>query len=386
MTMTATSTATSSIDGSVDEPTDWVATARRLGTDLEPGVADRDRDGAIAIDGFQQLRGSGLSRALVPVEFGGGGASHEEMGGALRELARHDPATAVAFSMHAHVLGAQVWRHHHGLDASGVFAKVVDGAILISTGASDWVGSTGTARRVDGGYRVSARKGPASACEVGQILVTSIRWEDAPDGPQVLHCAVPFSADGVRIDPTWDTLGMRATGSHTVVLDDVFVPDAAVSLVRPADQWAPVWNTVLGVALPLIMAAYLGIADRAVELATASAAGRSEPHVFQLVGEMMNAYTTATDTVAAMFAASGNFLFANTDDHAARTLGRKTVAADALIETVRLAIEVAGGYGYTRQSDLERLYRDIHGCLFHPLGRAKQTQFSGRVALGVSPI
>ena len=386
MTMTATSRGTSSVDGSVDGQTDWVATARRLGTDLEPGVADRDRDGAIAVAGFEQLRATGLSRALVPIEFGGGGASHEEMGDVLRELARYDPATAVAFSMHAHVLGAQVWRHHHGLDASAVFAKVVDGAILISTGASDWVGSTGTARRVDGGYRVSARKGPASACEVGQILVTSIRWEDGPDGPQVLHCAVPFAADGVRIDPTWDTLGMRATGSHTVVLDDVFVPDAAVSLVRPADQWAPIWNTVLGVALPLIMAAYLGIADRAVELATAAAAGRSEPPVFQLVGEMMNAYTTATDTVAAMFAASDNFRFANTDDLAARTLSRKTVAADALIDTVRLAIEVAGGYGYTRQSDLERLYRDIHGCLFHPLGRAKQTQFTGRVTVGVSPI
>ena len=62
------------------------------------------------------------------------------------------------------------------------------------------------------------------------------------------------------------------------------------------------------------------------------------------------------------------------------------MAADALIDTVRLAIEVAGGYGYTRQSDLERLYRDIHGCLFHPLGRAKQTQFTGRVTVGVSPI
>ena len=381
-----TMTATPSIESYVEGPTDWVAIARRLGTDFEPGVADRDRDGVLAVEAFQQLRATGLSRALVPVEFGGGGASHQETGDVLRELARHDPATAVAFSMHAHVLGAQVWRHHHGLDASAVFAKVVDGAILISTGASDWVGSTGTARQVDGGYRVSARKGPASACEVGQILVTSIRWEDGPDGPQVLHCAVPFTADGVRIEPTWDTLGMRATGSHTVVLDNVFVPDAAVSLVRPADQWAPIWNTVIGVALPLIMAAYLGIADRAVELATAAAAGRSEAHVFQLVGEMMNAYTTATDAVAAMFAASDNLRFANTDEHAARTLSRKTVAAEALIDTVRLAIEVAGGFGYTRQSDLERLYRDVHGCLFHPLGRAKQTQFTGRVALGVSPV
>jgi acyl-CoA dehydrogenase len=101
---------------------------------------------------------------------------------------------------------------------------------------------------------------------------------------------------------------------------------------------------------------------------------------------MMNAYTTAADIVAAMFTASDNLRFAHTDQHAARTLSRKTVAAEALIDTVRLAIDVAGGFGYTRQSDLERLYRDVHGCLFHPLGRAKQTHFTGRVALGLSPI
>ena len=56
-----------------------------------------------------------------------------------------------------------------------------------------------------------------------------------------------------------------------------------------------------------------------------------------------------------------------------------------MIDTVRLAIEASGGRGYTRSSDLERLYRDVHGVLFHPLPRAKQTM-SGRVALGLSPV
>jgi acyl-CoA dehydrogenase len=216
--------------------------------------------------------------------------------------------------------------------------------------------------------------------------VTSIRWNDAPDGPQVLHCSVPFSADGVSVELTWDTLGMRATGSHTVVLDDVFVPDAAVSLIRPADQWHPIWNIVLGAALPLIVSAYLGVADSAVEIARAGVSGRSEPHIFQLLGEMMNAHTTAADIVAAMFVDSVNLQYPNTDEHASRTLSRKTVATDSLIETVRLAIELTGGLGYTRSSDIERLYRDIHGCLFHPLARAKQTHLTGRVALGLSPV
>jgi alkylation response protein AidB-like acyl-CoA dehydrogenase len=361
--------------------TDWTAVACDVGTSLRAGAVERDRSGVLSADGFELLRASGLTSALVPREFGGGDASHADMGAVLRELGRHDPATAVAFAMHVHVLGAQVWRHRHGLDASGLFGKVVDGAILISTGASDWIGSSGTARRVDGGYRVTARKGPASGCEVGQVLVTSIRWDDSPEGPQVLHCSVPFSADGVAVEQTWNTLGMRATGSHTVVLDDVFVPDTAVALMRPADEWPPIWNTVLGVALPLITSAYLGIADAAVEQARLSASGRSDPHVFQLLGEMANAQTTAADVIAAMYVDSDNLRFANTDEHASRTLSRKTVATDAMIETVRLAIEVAGG-----SSGLERLYRDVHGCLFHPLGRAKQTRFTGRVALGLSPV
>jgi acyl-CoA dehydrogenase len=366
--------------------TDWTAVAREVGTELRGAVPAQDHSGEISATAFEKLRAAGITSALVPVECGGGGASHAEMGQVLRELGRHDPATAVTLSMHSHLLAAQVWRHRHGMDAEKMFRRVVDDrVILVSTGASDWVGSNGTVRKVDGGFRASARKGPASGCEVGHILVTSLRWDDAPDGAQVLHCSVPLDADGVSIDLTWDTLGMRATGSHTVVLDDVVVPDAAVALSRPADQWHPVWNTVCGAALPLIMSAYLGIADTAVELVRTAVTGRSEPHVFQLVGEMINAHTTAGDLVAAMFADADNLQFDNTDEIASRTLSRKTVASDALIDTVRLAIEATGGVGYTRSSDIERLYRDVHGCLFHPLPRAKQTRLTGRVALGLSP-
>ncbi|MFE6924404.1 acyl-CoA dehydrogenase family protein [Nocardia sp. NPDC057663] len=375
MTSTITDTTTT---------TDRVALAREIGESLRLEVPERDRTGEISVAAFDRLRAGGLSAALVPTEFGGGGASHKEMGEILRELGRHDPSTAVAFAMHSHLVAAQVWRHNHGVDASAVFAKVAAGAILVSTGASDWVDSNGAAVRVDGGYRVSARKAPASGCEVGDVLVTSVRYDG--EGAQVLHCAIPMTAPGVRIDKTWDTLGLRASGSHTVVLDDVFVPDAAVSMIRPAGVWPPVLNVVIGAALPLVLAAYLGVADSAVELTARLLAGRAEPHTLQSAGEMLNAYTTAADLVAAMFTDSDNLGFANTDEYAGRTLSRKTVAADALVTTVRLAIETTGGAGYSRSCDLERLYRDIHGCQFHPLPRAKQTRFSGRVLLGHSPL
>ncbi|WP_280351598.1 acyl-CoA dehydrogenase family protein, partial [Nocardia abscessus] len=274
---------------------DWIARARRVGEALRPEVAAGDRSGEISLAAFDLLRESGLSAALVPADFGGGGVTHREMGAILRELGRHDPSTAVAFAMHTHLVAAQVWRHNHGIDAAPLFAKVVAGAILVSTGASDWVGSNGHAERVEGGYRVHARKAPASGCEAGTVLVTSVRWDDAPDGPQVLHCAIPFAADGVRIEKTWDTMGLRASGSHTVVLDDVFVPDAAVSLARPATVWPPLLNVVLGAAMPLVMAAYLGIADGAVGRAPALGRGRAAAPTGQLARGMAPADTTGDD-------------------------------------------------------------------------------------------
>jgi acyl-CoA dehydrogenase len=370
-----------------DSTSPWSSQAAEIGATVERGVVDRDRTGEVSVEAFELMRAAGLTSALLPTELGGGGASHTEMGDVLRVLARHDPATALALSMHTHVVAAMVWRHHHGIDVTAIAERLVDDrAVLISTGASDWISSNGTATRHGDGFRVHARKGPASGCEIGDLLVTSIRWDGAPEGPEVLHVAIPLTADGVHIERTWDTLGMRATGSHTVVLDDLWVPDTSVTLRRPAGRWHPSLNAVVGAAAPLIMSVYLGIADTAFDLARSAASGRVDAPTIQAIGEMFNAHTTAADTIAAMFADADDLRFDNTDEHASRALGRKAIAADALIETVRRSLEIIGGSGYSRSSGIERLYRDIHGCLFHPLPRARQTELSGRVALGLEPV
>ena len=221
----------------------------------------------------------------------------------------------------------------------------------------------------------------------GDVLVSSMRWEGGPDGPQVIHFSVPLGAEGVRIEPTWDTLGMRGTGSHTVVLDEVFVPDAAVALVRPADRWHPVWNVVMGAAMPLIMSVYVGIAEAAVEQALTVAAGSHDPTGrVPAIGRMLNQLHAAQDALSAMVALADDLRFDNTDELAAEVLSRKTVLADAAIGATRLAMEVAGGAGYARSSGIERLLRDVHAAVFHPLPAHRQEEFSGRVGLGLSPL
>ena len=338
-------------------------------------------------EGFALLREHGLLSMLVPEELGGGGASHADACAVLAVLAHGCPATSLAFAMHTHLVAAQVWRHHRGLPAPVLEKVAAQQVVLVSTGAADWLDSSGTAVRVEGGYRVSGRKMPSSGAPAGNVLATSIRWDDAPDGPQVLHLSIPFAADGVSIDETWDTMGMRATGSHTVVLDDVFVPDASVALTRPAGVWHPVWATVIGAAMPLIMSTYVGVAEAATERATMLAMRRAErPDVAAGRG----AHGQPAGTGARRRAGHDR----RERQPALRQLTRRCVV-DVVPQDRRgrcgdrhgaLALEVGGGAAYSRSSGIERLFRDVHGALYHPLPAAQQESFTGRLALGLDPI
>lgn len=370
----------------VDERSRWYVAARELVPLLAATAEQHDRAGTFVHDSFELLRDNGFMSMLVPEELGGGAATHAEACAVLAELAHGCPATSLAFSMHCHLVAAQVWRHHRGLPVPLLSQVVAGDLVLISTGASDWLDSSGVAARVENGFRVTARKAPASGCPAGDVLVTSAIWQDAPEGPQVIHCSIPFTASGVSIDETWDTIGMRGTGSHTVVLDEVFVPDEAVALTRQAGAWHPIWSVVVGAALPLIMATYVGVAESAAQRAIELVTPRAErPDIAPLVGSMLNRLTAAQDTIRAMISSSSDLRFDNTIDTAAITLSRKTIASEACRDAVRLALEVGGGAAYSRDNLIERLFRDVHGAMSHPLPAAQQQRFTGQLALGLGP-
>ena len=374
--------------GAAPTAEELVDAATAVAASIAPLAADHDRDGTFVHEAFSELRARGFLAALVPTDFGGSGATHRQAGRILTELAKGCPATAVTLSMHYHLVATQIWRHRHDQPAEPFLRKVAtEQPLLLSTGAADWVGSVGEAAPTEGGFRVTARKTPTSGAPMGDIVVSSAPVVDGGDRPEVIHFAVPMTSAGVSVDATWDTMGMRGTGSHTVVMDDVFVPDAAVSLRRPADEWHPVWSAVLGSAMPLIMAAYLGVAESAVALAVDYAGRPSTPaSATNAVGEMVTSLTATRDSVDAMFDASADLTFAPTVEHTASVLARKTNAAESAIATVRRALDVCGGAGYSRSFGLERLYRDVHGALYHPLPLDKQREFTGRVALGLDPL
>ena len=233
---------------------DLQSVLQELGPQFAELAAQRDERDSFVAENYEALKARKVFSAMVPEELGGGGAPHSEMCAFLRGLAHSCSSTALALSMHQHLVAAAVFNYRNGKPGQKLLEKVAGGeAVLISTGANDWLGSNGTVEKTEDGFRVSARKPFASGSPAGDVLVTSAPYEDPKEGWQVLHFPVPLAADGVSLAGDWQTLGMRATGSETVVLERVFVPEEAVVLRRPRAAYHPAYNVILTVAGTLIV-------------------------------------------------------------------------------------------------------------------------------------
>lgn len=365
--------------------TNWIERARTLGQAFAERAAKHDADESFVTDNYADLKENRFFSMAVPETLGGGDAGFDETCRALRELGRHCPSTALALSMHTHLIAANVWKFVNGKPgADGMLKKVAaKELVLVSTGATDWIDSNGSARRVAGGYRVSGRKVFASGCPAADLLVTSIAFADGAGGPSVLHFPLPLASEGVDILDDWHTLGMRGTGSHTVVVDEAFVPEEAVVLTRPQGQWHPVWSVVLAVAPPIYMSPYVGLMDAAVDVALERARHRTAAGLSAAVGELHNTRTVAHLAWEDMLRVTGNYDFPPDLDTVAAQLTRKTLIANAVRKAAELAIEVAGGAGFYRKLPLERLWRDAQAAHFHPLPERRQLDFCGRQLLGL---
>lgn len=363
---------------------DWAARAEAVSGALAARAADHDADGSFVADSFDLLKREGFFKAHVPTALGGGGADYAGLCAVVRRLGAACGSTALAYAMHSHLVAVAVWRgQNEGAPTEGLLKRVAaENLVLISSGGSDWLKSAGEAVKVEGGFRITARKAFSSGSPAGDLLMTSAVYDDPDAGPTVLHFGVPFGAEGVSLRDTWRVMGMRGTGSNDVDLKDVFVPDAAISGRRPQAKWHPLFHAISMLAFPIIYSAYLGVADGARAKAIAVARKRPEDEALTLlVGEMENAHALAEMSLEAMIA------IAETSkpgpETTSRSMVRRTLAGQAAIDTVTRAMEVAGGASFYRDLGLERAFRDIQAARFHPLQEKPQQRYTGRLALGL---
>jgi alkylation response protein AidB-like acyl-CoA dehydrogenase len=303
-----------------------------------------------------------------------------------RELARHCGSTALASSMHQHVTAFTAWRYRRGLPgAEATLRKIADdGIVVVSTGGGDFTHPAGSATKVDGGFRVSGHKSFVSQAPVGAVLSTMFAFDDPTRGRRVLNMAVPFASEGVSVVENWDTLGMRGTASHDVVLDDVFVPDERVLADRPYGTLDGPLQVICSIAFPVIAAVYLGVAEGALGHVVDRHRDRGpDPSTQRRVGLMAHRLQVAG------WALDGALGLVGDDPSPSMTTVAAVMAAKreitmAAAEVTDLAMDLGGAATYRKGSPIERAYRDVRAARFHPFDPETTLVHHGRMVLGLT--
>ncbi len=373
------------------DDTRFVGMAAAIGAVAAEHAGEHDRDATFVAEAYDAMRDTGYLALAVPEELGGPGGTLRQLCYAQAELARHDGATALAVTMHLYLTAMQAFRYRAGApDAEAVLRRVADEGIVIATsGGSDWLWPTTTAV-VDGDVlRVTGRKAFCSQSPGATVVATSAVIGEPGDGAEVAHFSVPLAAEGVSIVETWDTLGMRGTASHDLVLEDVVVPVDKIAARRPyGELGAPLTLAALHFA-PIGGACYLGIAcgarDIAVDGAVGGARGSSAlatlPRVHRQVGVMDAKLRRSWWSLMGSLDEIGDQPKPGPAALATVMVAKRQAVLDA-IAVVDVAMDVLGGRSYFRRSPLERAYRDVRAGTFHPLPPETTLTYAGKVALG----
>jgi len=347
--------------------------ARELARDFATRAAAHDRDATDPVENYAALRNAGFHRLNVPARLGGAGVGLLGWSLAAEELGQGCASTALSFNMHLSVVGPMLESPLVPPATRERLAKmVVQEGKLIGGNFSEPTTSSlvGTpipltrARRVEGGYRITGRKAFASMISVADYVMVMAYPDEATAPTAAMVLLVPPDAPGRRVEKVWDTLGMRATRSDSMVLEDCWVSDEAL-LVRSDDilpfrrdgaNWF--WGSYTPVYLGIGVAAYRAI----VEIVKGrTPPGFSQPLAYhpdvrRHVAEM------SVDLDAARLMTLHAAWLSDTEGPTPTTLAAlyraKYFVGEAVTRVTRTAMTLGGAHALFKTSPLERLFRD----------------------------
>jgi alkylation response protein AidB-like acyl-CoA dehydrogenase len=390
-----------------DAGTRLVAIAEKLAEDLAARAAEHDRDGTYPYEAIDALKATGYFTAPVPVALGGlGVSSAHDLVVASSRLARGDASVAIGVNMHL-VAVSNMERRHRVAVAAGAerraqaFASSLrqiarDGFVLaaaISERGQDLTRPATRATRTETGWRIDGRKMFCTMSPAASHLYVAVTYVEDEGTERYAYAIVPTDAPGVVINDDWDALGMRASGSNSVSLAGVELPESGVRGGFRAGDPLPYMERNLAAGL-FHASASLGIAESADAIARRAVAGRinGDARPRMLVADNTVDLAAARGVLSRAAALIDDHHAANpTSDGAAEELralfaeaqAAKAFVNEAAARIVDRALALSGGAGYTNGSPLARAYRDVKaGSFMHPLGANRAYDYLGHVALG----
>jgi len=384
-----------------------VATAEQLSQELAARAAEHDRDRSYPFEAIDALKTAGYFAAPIPIEIGGlGVSSAHDLVVASSRLARGDASVAIGVNMHlvavhnmerrrqvAVAIGAE--RRARAF-ASSLQQIAHDGVVLaaaISERGQDLTRPSTVATRTESGWRIDGRKLFCTMSPAATDLYVAVGYTDNEGTECYAYAMVPTNSPGVVMHDDWDALGMRASGSNSITLEGVALPESSVRGGFRAGDPLPYMERNLLAGL-FHGAASLGIAESADATARRGIAGRINGDA----RPRMQVADNAVDLAAArgVLSRAASLIDQHradnpTSDGTTEELGAlfaeaqaaKAFVNDAAARIVDRALALSGGAGYLNGSPLARAYRDVKaGSFMHPLGANRAYEHLAHVALG----
>jgi alkylation response protein AidB-like acyl-CoA dehydrogenase len=418
---------------SESDPAPAIALGREVGAHAAQFAAKHDLDATFAAEGYEAARESGYGIIAVPAELGGGGQGLSAVCRAQAELARGCASTALATAMHQHVVLTMAWRWARGdTEFEPILRRVVDERLMIAlSGPLQVTPGSPEGHAVDGGFVLSGRRPLCSGSPGADLLMCAGRVRTT-SGIVPIRLLVPLRAAGVEIADDWSAMGMRASGSNSVILHDAFVPDANAfpfpAQLQPEREGpsveeasrgtevgdgrlggggqtvgrsgAPdqldglshrprvpvpsiIFTAALHISLTVIAATYLGAAtescDEALRLLAPSPRA-DMPTSPRLAGLMVNEATMGWWVLEAMIRETDDDSVGSVAQMITTLLGKRQIILSA-IRTAELAMELLGSMSYRTSATFERTLRDVRAGITHPLTPEETLDAIGKVLL-----
>jgi alkylation response protein AidB-like acyl-CoA dehydrogenase len=360
-----------------------------------------DRENRFFSEDFEELREAGYLKIAIPRDFGGAGMTLPQVCQEQRRLAYRSAPTALATNMHLYWTGVAADLNRTGDHALDWLLEEAAAGEIFAAGHGEagndlpLMYSTTRAERSADGYRFFGHKIFGSLTPVWTRLGLHGMDSSDPANPRIVHAFMPRSTPGYHINETWDVLGMRATRSDDTVLEGAFIPDKYIARVLPAD-FAGADLFVLAVfawAETTFANIYVGVAQRARDVALDGVSRKTS--VAGMTRSM--AYHPEVQHSAAVMSLEIDGMIPHVDriaddwaggvDHGgawpAKLVGAKYHCVEAAKRVVDRAMDISGGTGMFKRSELERLYRDVRCGGFHPANSNLVHEIVGKTALGV---
>lgn len=381
----------------MDAASSTVDKARLLAADFATRAAAHDRDASFPFENFQALSNAGLLSLTVPRDYGGLGAGMLETMRVLNQLAQGCASTALVLAMHyiqhysmAH---GRPWPKHL---VELLARESVSGAALLNVlrvepelGSPSRGGSMATvARRAAEGWRLSGRKIYSTGLPILKWYSIWARTDESE--PRLGTFLVPAGLPGAKIVETWDHTGLRASGSHDLVLEDVLIPLDYEIDVRTPEQWRAGDPKGLIVHGTFVAAIYDGVARAARDWVVNFLQNRKPPNLGAALATLPRAQEivggievklTANRRLLESFAADCD---KGVDVSMADAQALKMTVTNNAVSAVEEALSLTGNHGLSRTNPLERHLRDVLCGRVHTPQDDTIKLTAGRLALGIN--